>query len=181
MAWSDRPSALKVLGWATFFEAIIFPVPPDPLLMAIIFNRPRRWLRLALLTSAASIAGGVVGYLFGVGLFETVGRWIIETNHLQSGFAQLGDKFDRNAFLGVLTAALTPIPFKIITIAAGAFSVNFVTFILAATLGRVVRFTGVGYLAAKLGKDYREAIERYINLISVVIVLILAVVIYWLR
>ncbi|HEX9679405.1 MAG TPA: YqaA family protein [Candidatus Saccharimonadales bacterium] len=165
-ARADRPNADRALFGFSFIEAIIFPIPPDPLLMAMIFSRPQRWLRLVLITIGASLLGGIFGYILGVGLFETIGQWLIETFNLQAGFNELGQRYQEGAFVVVLTAAFTPIPFKLVTLTAGAFSINFVVFILGALLGRSLRFFGLGYLARYLGENHKTKIEKYIDIVS---------------
>lgn len=170
--WAQKPQAEGALFGFTFIEAIIFPIPPDPLLMAMVFNKPKRWIRYATITVIATLVGGVVGYLFGWGLFASVGSWIIDTYHLQEQYEALGQSFQDNGFLAVLAAAMTPIPYKIITISAGAFKVNFFSFFIASIIGRGLRFFGVAYLAKFLGVKYKNQIEKYIDAISIVLVVL---------
>lgn len=177
MAWAEKPTAEKALAGFTFIEAIFFPIPPDPLLMAMVFNKPKRWVRYATITLTATILGGIVGYLAGIGLFETLGEWIIETYHLQEEYAALGESFQNNDFIAVLTAAMTPIPYKIITLSAGAFEVNFISFLVASIIGRGARFFGVAYLAKWLGAKYKDRIEKYIDAISIALLILIILLI----
>jgi membrane protein YqaA with SNARE-associated domain len=177
MAWAEKPTAEKALAGFTFIEAIFFPIPPDPLLMAMVFNKPKRWVRYATITLIATIIGGVVGYLAGIGLFETLGEWIVETYHLQEEYDALGRSFQDNDFIAVLTAAMTPIPYKIITLSAGAFDVNFISFLVASVIGRGARFFGVAYLAKWLGVKYKDRIEKYIDAISIGILILVVLAI----
>jgi len=174
--WAQKPQAEKALVGFTFIEAIIFPIPPDPLLMAMVFNKPKRWVRYASITVGATLIGGVVGYFIGQGLFETVGRWLIDSYNLQDAYVSLGESFQNNAFLAVLTAAMTPIPYKIITLSAGAFDVNFFSFIIASIIGRSARFFGVAYLAKWLGAKHKEKIEKYIDAISLTLLVLIIVI-----
>lgn len=176
-AWAQKPQAEKALAGFTFFEAIIFPIPPDPLLMAMVFNKPKRWMRYALITTVATLVGAIVGYLIGQGLFETVGQWLIDTYHLEDEYKSLGESFQSNGFLAVLTAAMTPIPYKIITLSAGAFDVNFFSFIIASVIGRSARFFGVAYLSQWLGVKYKDKIEKYIDLLSLILIAVVVVII----
>lgn len=173
--WADKPQAETALISFTFAEAVIFPIPPDPLLIALVFAKENRWWKLALKTTLASLLGGVIGYLVGVGLFETFGQWLIETYHLQEEYVSLGETFAEGTFIAVLAAALTPIPYKLITLTAGAFGVNFSLFLLASILGRGIRFFGVSYMARYLGRKHKAKIEQYIDIISIVIVLLVVV------
>lgn len=175
--WGEKPEAEKALAGFSFIEAIIFPIPPDPLLMAMVFNKPNRFVRYATITAVFSIVGGIIGYFFGWALFESVGSWIIDTFSLHEAYVSLGASFQNNGFIAVLAAAMTPIPYKIITISAGAFKVNFLSFILASIIGRSLRFFGVSYLAKFLGVKYKQSIERYIDAISVVLIVLLIIVV----
>ncbi len=170
--WAQKPQAEGALFGFSFIEAIFFPIPPDPLLMAMVFNKPNRWVRYATITVIATITGGMIGYLFGWGLFASVGSWVIDTYHLQDEYDALGQSFQDNGFLAVLAAAMTPIPYKIITISAGAFKVNFFSFLIASVVGRSLRFFGVAYLAKFLGVRYKDQIEKYIDIISIVLVVV---------
>lgn len=179
-AWAEKPQAEKALAGFTFVEAIFFPIPPDPLLMAMVFNKPKRWARYATITVLATLVGGTVGYLVGQGLFETIGQWLIDTYHLEDEYKTLGESFQNNSFIAVLTAAMTPIPYKIITLSAGAFDVNFFSFIIASIIGRSLRFFGVAYLAKWLGIKYKDRIEKYIDAISIGLLILVVLVIVFL-
>ena len=170
----------KALATISFVESSFFPIPPDPILLNMALDKPDRWKRYALITTIASILGGVFGYIIGIALFESVGDWIIETYHLQHRYEQLGEAFTDNGLLTILAAALTPIPYKIFTITAGAFHLNIATFVIASVIGRGARFSAVAYAASKFGTKYRDQIGKYIDLISVGIIAlaILAIVGY---
>ncbi len=178
--WASHPRAEKYLAGITAAEGVFFPIPPDPLLMAMIFSKPNKWLRYSLITIVASILGGIIGYLIGFAFFESIGDWIISSLHLEEGYISLSQSFQENATLAVFTAALTPIPYKLITLTSGALQVNFGVFLIASILGRGTRFIVVGFLAKLLGKKYKEQIEKYIDIISICLVLIL-ILILWLR
>lgn len=175
--WAKHPQAERYLAGITAIEGIFFPIPPDPLLMAMVFTKPNKWFRFALITLVASILGGLVGYLIGFALFESAGQWIIDSLHLQEGYASLSRSFQDNATLAVFTAALTPIPYKLITLTSGALHVNLGVFVLASVLGRGARFFAVAGLARLLGKRYKDQIEKYIDIISISLVVILVLLI----
>lgn len=178
IAWADKPNAERALVGFSLAEAIFFPIPPDPLLIALVFAKPKRWWQLALKTIIASLLGGIVGYLIGYGLFETFGQWLIDTYSLQAGYQSLGESFMAGTFIAVLAAALTPIPYKLITLTSGAFHVNFVIFLGASAVGRSLRFFAVSYLSAHLGRNHRDKIERYIDLVSILL-LVIVVMLFW--
>lgn len=171
--WAKTKHAETALWGVSFAESSFFPIPPDPLLMAMTFSKENKWLRFAFITTAASILGGIAGYLIGFGLFETIGEWIIDTYHLQDEYANLSQKYTDNAAIAVFSAALTPIPYKIITITAGAAKINLVTFVIASIAGRSMRFFAVAGLAKYLGKNHKENIEKYIDIISLSLIAIL--------
>jgi membrane protein YqaA with SNARE-associated domain len=171
--WAQTRQATKALAAVAFAESSFFPIPPDPLLITMTTVYPHKYLRFAAICTAGSILGGIFGYLLGVGLFETIGQPIINAYHLQSEFVALGRRYDENAFLTVFTAAFTPIPYKLITIAAGVFKVSFFDFVIASILGRGTRFFLVASLMHHFGKRYKDKIEQYIDLLSLAFVALL--------
>jgi membrane protein YqaA with SNARE-associated domain len=166
VSWAETRHATKALAGVSFAESSFFPIPPDPLLIAVTTARPHKYLQFAAICTAASILGGIAGYLIGLGLFESVGAPIIDTYHLHEKFQALGLRYEANAFLAVLTAALTPLPYKLITISAGVFKVNFLAFLAASIIGRSARFFLVATLMHHFGKRYKDKIEKYIDLLS---------------
>lgn len=173
VAWAETKQAEKALGGIAFAESSFFPIPPDPLLIAMTIAQPKKYLRFAAICTLGSIVGGIIGYTIGWGLYETVGQWIIDTYHLQESFEALGIRYSDNAFLTIFTAAFTPIPYKLITIAAGVFQVNIFMLIIASLLGRGGRFFLVATLLHHFGQRYKDKIERYIDVISIVFVLLI--------
>lgn len=166
ISWAERPSAEKALGGLSFAESSFFPIPPDPLLIAMVTARPNKWVRLALITTAGSVVGGAFGYIIGAGLQDTVGNWIITTYHLQEEFANLAGIYAEYTFFAVLLAGFTPIPYKLFSIAAGVFAINFPLFVLASIFGRGGRFFLVSYLMHHFGKRYKDKIEKYIDILG---------------
>lgn len=170
VGWAEKKQATKALAAISFAESSFFPIPPDPLLIALTTVKPRKYLRFALICTVASVVGGIFGYLIGIGLFESIGVRIIDAYHLHEEFEILGRRYDENAFITIFTAAFTPIPYKLITIAAGVFHVNFIAFILASVIGRGGRFFMVATLMHHFGKRYKDKIEKYIDLLSLAFV-----------
>lgn len=166
VGWSESKHAERALGSIAVAESSFFPIPPDPLLIAMTTVQPKKYLRFATICTAGSVIGGLIGYAIGVGLFESVGQWIINTYGLQEQFVRAGELFEANAFVAVLIAGFTPIPYKIIAISAGVFQINLVTFIVASILGRGGRFFAVAFAMHHLGKRYKDKIEKYIDLLS---------------
>lgn len=103
----------------------------------------------------------------------TIGIWIVKTYGLEEEFINIGIRYEENAFLTVFTAAFTPIPYKLITIAAGVFKINFIAFVFASIIGRGMRFFLVAFLVFRLGRRYKDSIEKYIDVLSIGFVAVL--------
>jgi membrane protein YqaA with SNARE-associated domain len=173
VGWSESKNAERALGAIAVAESSFFPIPPDPLLIAMTTVHPKKYLRFALICTVGSVIGGAIGYAIGVGLFETIGLWVVETYHLQNEFDVVGQRYGQNAFLAIVTAGFTPIPYKLFTIAAGVFQVNFLVFILASIIGRGGRFFAVATAMHFFGSRYKDKIEKYIDLLSLAFVAVL--------
>ena len=164
--WAAHPKANWALGGISFSESSFFPLPPDPLLLTMTFAKPKFWWRFALLTTIGSVLGGMFGYFIGFAFFESIGEWLVNVLHLQSGFESVAELYAKQSFWAVFAAAFTPIPYKIFTIAAGVFRINFPGFVIASLFGRGLRFFAVAGAAHLLGKKYKDQIERYVDVIS---------------
>ena len=164
MRWADTRYGSSVLAGVSFAESSFFPIPPDPLLMAVTLARPRRALFFAALCTGASVLGGLFGYWIGWAAMESLGKPILEFYGKVELFQELQEKFQQYGFFAVLLAALTPIPYKVFTIASGAGSLALSTFLCASLLGRGLRFFAVSLLIGYYGEPIRRFIERYFNL-----------------
>lgn len=173
ISWAEKKQAEKALAGISFAESSFFPIPPDPLLIAMTIANSSRYLRFAFICTAASVLGGIFGYLIGVGLFESVGQWVVDTYHLQESFNSLGTRYQANAIITVFAAAFSPIPYKLIAISAGVFKVNFLAFVMISIIGRGMRFFLVATLMHHFGKRYKDKIEKYIDILSLLFVLLL--------
>jgi membrane protein YqaA with SNARE-associated domain len=138
--WADTKYARYALFAIAFAESSFFPIPPDVLLIAMVISDAKKWLVNALICTAGSVCGALLGYLIGWGLYETAGKFIVESYHMQDVIALVGRKYTENAFLTVFTAAFTPIPYKAITITAGLFKIPLSTLVIASIIGRAGRF-----------------------------------------
>ncbi|MCR4256084.1 MAG: DedA family protein [Candidatus Uhrbacteria bacterium] len=184
VAKAALPNAESYLAGLAFAESSFFPIPPDVLLIAMGFSNREKIFRYAVTTTIFSIIGGIAGYFIGFALFEMIGQPIITFYHLEPLVEVVRAKYDANAFLAVFTAAFTPIPFKLITISAGLFHVNFLYFVLASVLGRGLRFFAVAGVMRYLGPRARPLIEKYFELFTILFTLLLVggfVVIGYLR
>jgi len=150
----------------SFMEASFFPIPPDILLIAILLTNSARWFWYCLITTLSSVAGGIFGYLIGCFFFVFIGEPLIAFYNLETSVAQVRVLFDNNAFWAIFLAAFTPIPFKVFTIAAGLFNINFGVFLIASLLGRGMRFFAIGYLLRRFGKKISAFLYKYFNIFS---------------
>lgn len=173
VGWAETKRAEQALAGIAFAESSFFPIPPDPLLIAMVMAQPKLFLRHAFICTVSSAVGGVFGYFIGLVLFGTVGIWIVNTYGLQEEFVHIGVRYEENAFLTVFTAAFTPIPYKLITVAAGVFKIDFFMFVIGSILGRGMRFFLVAFLMYQLGQRYKDSIEKYIDILSLVFVALL--------
>jgi membrane protein YqaA with SNARE-associated domain len=173
LGWAESRYGSAALFVLAVVEASVFLVPPDVLLIALCVGRPRRSLYFAAVCTVGSVVGGILGYLIGYQLYELIGRPIIEFYGAAEAFQRVGDLYRTNLVVALGTAGFTPIPYKVFTIAAGAFSVPFVPFLMISAVSRGARFFLVAGLIRIWGPQIRGFIDRYFNLLSVVFVIVL--------
>ncbi len=180
--WAETKYGVPALFLLALAESSFFPIPPDVLLIPLALGARSKAIRFALVCSVASIVGGVAGY--GIGYFSW---WsgaeaysavaLFFFNHIpgftEQVFLNIQEKYEIYNFLIVFTAGFTPIPFKIITISAGAFSVNFPMFLLASTVSRSARFFLVALLIRQFGEPITAFIDKYFNVLSIIFTLLL--------
>lgn len=173
LSWAERPHGMAALALLSFAEASFFPIPPDVLLMALALGAPHRAYRFALVAALGSVAGGMLGYALGWGLWETTAQFFYAyiPGVTPVGFEQVRDLFSRYDFWTIFAAGFTPIPYKIFTLAAGAFAINFPIFVLASFVGRSLRFFLVAAMFYYFGRPARQLLEKYFNLFSILLLL----------
>jgi len=173
LSWADSRYSTWALGGLAFAESSFFPVPPDVLLLALAIAKPKRSFFYALIASVGSVIGGLGGYLIGIFLFEAIGRRILQMWGYMEIYEELVEHFRNWAFLSVLAAALTPIPYKVFTIAGGVARLHLGVFLLASALGRFGRFFTEGLLIFLFGKPVKDFIEKYFNLLTILFIIAL--------
>jgi len=173
LKWALSPHAAFALFAIAFAESSFFPIPPDVLLLAILMVSAERWIYYATLTTVGSVLGSLLGYAIGWAFYATVGQYIVNTYHLQSLVAGVGKQYADHAFLTIFTAAFTPIPYKLITIAAGLFKISLVTLIVASIIGRAARFFLVAGAVRIFGKKVNVFIKKYFDILSILFVILL--------
>ena len=167
--WADTKYALPALFFISFIESSFFPIPPDVLLMAICFSAPRRWLAAAFWCTVASVLGGVFGWYIGWGLWETVGEPIVKFYHGEAIMLDVKGWYDEYGFVGILVAAITPIPYKVFTIASGVFEFNIWLLVVASILGRGFRFFLVAGLIRGFGPTIKPFLEKHFEIAVVAV------------
>ncbi len=166
MALAASRYAAWWLALIAFAEASFFPIPPDTLLIPMALAKPRSAWRYAAICTAASVAGGALGYLIGFAVFDQLARPILSLYGYGDAYAAFQATFQKYGVWIILVKGLTPIPYKIVTIAAGAARFDFVTFMMASVLTRGARFFVVATLLHFFGDSVRDFIERRLTLVT---------------
>lgn len=168
-----HPQALWALALVSFVESSFFPIPPDILMIPMILAAPSRAFLIASVALVASVLGGVAGYGIGMFVFEQLGRPILESLGKAEAMAEFSTRFNDMGFWAVLTAGVTPFPYKVITIMSGWTGMSLGTFVATSILARGLRFFVVAGLLWKFGPPIRDFIERRLGLMFTLAVLLL--------
>jgi len=171
--WADTKYAVPALSMVSFIESSFFPIPPDPLLIVLCLGKPKRSFWYATICSIMSVLGGIFGYLIGWGIWELVDNFFFNYIISQKAFLYVSGKYNENAFLAILGASFTPIPYKVFTVAAGVFKVNIFILILASAIGRSARFFMEAILIYFYGISIKMFIEKYFNLLATIFFLLI--------
>jgi membrane protein YqaA with SNARE-associated domain len=166
--WAETPYGSWALFILAFAEASFFPIPPDILLIALAVSIPKKSLKYALICSAGSVIGGCFGYFIGWKFMTTIGARIVDFYGLSQKVAYIEVLYNKYDAWAVGIAGFTPIPYKVFTIAAGAFKINFSVFILASLVSRSARFFLVGALIYIFGPGIQAFIDKYFNILATV-------------
>ena len=160
MRLAGHPRAVWILAAVAFAESLFFPVPVEVLLLPMVLAAPERAWRYAAVATAGSVAGGLAGYATGAFLFEAVGEPLLRFYGHGEAFAEAQALYNEHGGLIVFTAAFSPIPYKVFTIASGVAGTDLATFALASALGRGLRFFIVAALLWRFGAPVRAFVER---------------------
>ncbi len=165
LGWAETPYGVWALAALAVAESSFFPIPPDPLLLALCLGAPASGLRLAGLTTAASVAGGVIGYGIGAGAWHIFDQFFFDIvpGVSPESFARVQDLYGRYDFWVIFLAGLTPLPYKVFTLSAGVFAIDFPVFVLASCVSRGLRFFVLGGLVYRWGSVLRNTIDRHFN------------------
>lgn len=174
LIWAGHRNAQWYLGGLSFAESSFFPVPPDVMLAPMVLARPRRAWYFAGLTTVASVAGGLLGYLIGMFAFELVEPLLHRLGYWDS-YQHARDWFERWGVWVVFIAGFSPIPYKVFTITAGAMSMAWLPFVIASTIGRGARFFLVAGVVRWGGSRFEPMLRGYIDWIGWLAVLLVVV------
>ena len=166
MAIARHRHALWGLAAVAFIESSFFPIPPDVLLIPMVLALPSRAFFLAAVCTVASVTGGYLGYAIGYFAFEAIGERVLEFYHVMDKYEALKASYAEWGAWIIILKGMTPIPYKLITIASGALKFNLASFTLASLISRSLRFFLVAALLWRFGEPIRVFIERRLMLVT---------------
>src|SRR6187399_786060 len=173
LAKAAHPQAEWWLALFAFVEASFFPIPPHPLLGLMCLAEPKRAIRFALIATAASVLGGLLGYAIGWGLYDTVGQQLLHLLGMTRSFPVAACYLREYGAEIIMIKGATPIPFKLLTITAGFIHMPLVPFILASVVSRSISFLFVGVLFRLFGAPIKRFIDKYLGLVTAGFVILL--------
>jgi membrane protein YqaA with SNARE-associated domain len=171
---TGHPLAEPILALICFLEAMIVPVFPEVMLAPMILADRRRAWRLAAICTVSSVVGGLFGYAIGYFLFDSIGKGIVEFYGAGTGFEELRQSFVENGWLMILIGAVTPIPYKVITITSGVAGIDLWTFIVFGLAGRGLRFflpCGLFYFFGPVASAFIEKHKKWAGWVMLVAVI----------
>ena len=169
LAMAAHRHAMAAMALISFAESSFLPLPPDFLLVPMILAQPRRAWAIAAVCTITSVTGGYVGYAIGYFLFDAIGRPVLEFYHMMDKYDAFRAAFTEWGAWIIVIKGLTPIPFKLVTIASGAAQFDLVTFTVASLVSRSLRFFLLAALLWRFGEPIRDFIERRLMLVTSVI------------
>ena len=173
--WLRSKHSGTVLAGISFAESVFAPILIDPFLIALILAEPKKWVRFIVISIVASVIGGLFAYVLGALFFDTWGIKVIEFYHLEDTFASISNSLNESGFVFVLLGAFTPIPYKIVAIASGLLQINFLTFLVASVIGRILRLGLVGLAAHAVGPRALPTVRKYLYHIAAVVGILLTI------
>ena len=173
LGWARTPHAVPALFILSFIESSFFPIPPDVLLLAMAVAATKRSFYFAAICSISSVLGGVLGYYLGYGFMDLVGNQIVEFYHFQDKWKKIAALYHEYGGWAVAAAGFTPLPYKVFTLAAGAFKINIWVFVFASLISRSARFFLVAGIIYFFGAPVKLFIEKYFNILSILFFILL--------
>jgi len=179
--WSKHPHASKYLGGLSFAESVFFPIPPDVMLAPMSLSQPNRAWTFALITTLASIIGGIAGYMLGYFAFDAWLAPIIESWGYTHKIDTAVHWFEQYGVWIVFLAGFSPIPYKIFTVSAGFLQMAFLPFLIASAVGRGARFFLVASLMRWGGAPMEAKLRQYVEVLGWIVVALAAIAYLMLR
>ncbi|MBR2693042.1 MAG: DedA family protein [Thermoguttaceae bacterium] len=173
LSWSYSPFGPSVLALVSFAESSFFPIPPDPLQIALSIERPRRSFRYALISAVASVLGALLGWVIGHALWGWLEPYFVPNIISEAHMLKVRDFFDSWGFWALFAAAFTPLPFKAFTITGGMMAMPIPAFVVACFVGRSLRFFAVAALLFFFGPSVKGFIDKYFGILSVIFLVML--------
>ncbi|WP_224824760.1 YqaA family protein [Cognatishimia sp. MH4019] len=173
LSLAESPYALWALAAVAFMESSFFPIPPDLLMIPMILATPRRAFLIAGVALVSSVLGGLFGYAIGALAYDTLGAPVLMALGKEAYFEQFTTRYNEWGLWVVLTAGVTPFPYKVITILSGATGLNLPVFILTSIVARGLRFFVVAWLLWKFGAPIRDFIEKRLGLMFTLFIILL--------
>jgi len=164
IAKASHPHAQGWLALFAFMEASFFPIPPHPVLGLMCLAEPKRAVRFAAVATLASVAGGLLGYAIGWGLYDTLGTQLLAWLGLTESFPVAACYLREYGAEIIMIKGATPIPFKLLTITAGFIGMNLIAFLFASLVSRSISFMIVGVLFRLFGRPIKAFIDKYLGL-----------------
>ncbi|NDW06403.1 YqaA family protein [Jiella pacifica] len=165
--------AERGLGAVAFIESSVFPIPPDVLIIPMVIADRTKWIRIAAVATIGSVLGAFLGYAIGAIFFDLIGQPILDFYGKTGAFAEMKASYNEWGGWAVLFAALTPFPYKVLTIFSGVSGLNLVVFTLVSIVGRGARFFLVSYLLHRYGAPIQGFIEKNLGLLFTLFMILL--------
>jgi len=175
VATAGKPYATWVMGAVSFVESSFFPIPPDAMLIPMCLARPDKAYHFATVCTLTSVAGGILGYAIGYYLYESLGLWLMQLYGYGDKIEAFQQQYQEWGAWIIVLKGLTPIPYKIVTIASGFAHYPIVPFILLSFIARGMRFYLVAFLINRYGERAREIIEKRLGLWTTIAAVVIVV------
>lgn len=173
MRMAGHEKAPQALFWVAFVESSVFPIPPDVMLVPMVLARPLKAWAYASICTIGSVIGGIAGYAIGYFLFEFIGQPVLRLYGYADRFDEFAKLFNEYGVWILIVKGMTPFPYKVLTILAGATHMALIPFIVASIVARAMRFYLVAALLYWFGEPIRHFIERRLNLLTTAFVILL--------
>ena len=180
---AGHKSSKFFLGFISFIESFIFPIPPDVLIIPMTIAKRKEWLRIATIATTCSVLGACLGYLIGYIFFNEIGVKIFElygvdnTSFLKEKVSSEGGTVAWMTLLAI--AGFSPVPFKLLTITSGFVHFNFLYFVIVSLITRGLRFFIIAFLIGNFGTTMKKIIEKKLVLVSIIISIILIIFVFF--